>query len=315
MRAHTLLSRRFWDIAGEADLRDALFAAITRRFPTEKIGGNKLLAGLWRVLFYLFRPGRPFIMRLPHYRAWVHPKKGTLTRVILRRGYWEPAETEFFVKHLRRGAFVIDAGANFGHYALVASDIVGPDGLVVAFEPFPRNYDLLTSNVDLLATKNVVTEQAGLAAANGKMDLITDEANPGGHSFNPNLIWQAGAKVEVPVYALDQYLADKGIKRRIDILKSDTQGFEWQLISGARKTILRDKPIVLCEVSPHALVEIGDSYEDLLGFFETAGYSMLLVERRDERIRPIGYDELKKRFENENLEFEDVIFVPEGSAP
>ena len=295
-------------------MRDRIFQAIARRFPTERIGASKFLAGLWRVMFYLFRPSRPFIMRLPHYNAYVHPKKGTLTRVILRRGYWEPAETDFFVSHLKPGGFVVDAGANFGHYALVASNIVGPGGLVVAFEPFPRNYDILAANAALQPVKNIVAEQAGLAAASGTLDLITDEENPGGHSFNPNLIWKAGAKVSVPVYALDDYIREKGISRPLDILKSDTQGYEWRLISGARETILKDRPIVLCEVSPKALAGIGDSHEDLLGFFEEAQYSMLVVESIYE-IRPAGYDELRTRLAGlAELGFLDVIFVPEEKA-
>lgn len=114
-----------------------IFQAIARRFPTERIGASKVLAGLWRILFYLFRPSRPFIMRLPHYNAYVHPKKGTLTRVILRRGYWEPAETEFFVKHLKPGGFIVDAGANFGHYALVAPTWWGRRDLSSPSNPFP----------------------------------------------------------------------------------------------------------------------------------------------------------------------------------
>ena len=295
-------------------LRDAIFAAIARYFPTERIGESRLLAGIWRVLFYLIRPSTPFIMRLPHYRLWVHPTKGTLTRVVLRRGYWEPAETAFFISRLKPGAFVVDAGANFGHYALVASGIAGPEGLVVAFEPFPKNYALLQSNVALLPTGNVVAEQAGLAAASGTMDLITDEGNPGGHSFNPNLIWKEGAKIPVPIYALDDYIEERCAGRKLDMLKSDTQGYEWQLISGARKTILRDKPAVLCEVAPKALAAIGDSHEELLRFFEEAGYSMLIVDRNIERLRPISYTELKRHFDETSREFEDVIFLPPESA-
>ena len=293
-------------------VRDFIFQIIARYFPTERMGNNKLYAAIWRFFFYLLRPSRPFVMRLPHYRALVHPKKGTLTRVILRRGYWEPAETELFTRHLKSGNFVVDAGANFGHYALTASGLVGETGLVIAFEPFPKNYDLLKANAELQPIKNIIAEQAGLSANSGTLDLITDEENPGGHSFNPNLIWKAGEKISVPVYALDDYLKQKNISRRVDILKSDTQGYEWQLISGARETILRDKPIVFCEIAPRALAEIGDSHEVLLDFFESAGYRMYLVDRRIEQIVLIGYDELHHRFAETTSEFEDVVFLPEG---
>lgn len=291
-------------------MRDILFAAIARRFPTERIGNSRLLAAIWRTLFYLFRPTSPFLMRLPNYTAWVHPKKGTLTRVILRRGAWEPLETDFFMSRLKPGSFVVDAGANFGHYALTASGIVGPEGLVIAFEPFPRNFDLLRANAALLPVQNVITEQAGLAETSGTMDLITDEENPGGHSFNPNLIWKAGAKISVPVYALDDYMEERHVNRRLDILKSDTQGYEWRLIRGARKTILRDKPVVLCEVAPAALKAIGDSHEELLRFFEEAGYSMLLIVRHRNELVPFGYEELRRHLAGTGREFEDVIFLP-----
>lgn len=295
-------------------MREVIFAVIARHFPTERIGGSKILAGIWRIFFYLFRPENPFVMRLKHYKAWVHPKKGTLTRVILRRGAWEPLETDFFISRLKPGSFVVDAGANFGHYALVASNLVGPDGLVVAFEPFPRNFELLRANASLLPIQNVVAEQAGLADKSGAMDLITDEENPGGHSFNPNLIWKAGEKISVPVYALDDYIEERCVNRRLDVLKSDTQGYEWRLVSGARKTILRDKPLVLCEVAPAALKEIGDSHQELLRFFEEAGYSILVVDRGKDALVPLGYDALRRHFDETGREFEDVIFLPpEGS--
>jgi len=102
--------------------------------------------------------------------------------------------------------------------------------------------------------------------------------------------------------------------RKLDMLKSDTQGYEWQLISGARKTILHDKPVILCEVAPKALAAIGDSHEELLRFFEEAGYSMLMVDRHIERLKPIGYAELKRHFDETSREFEDVIFLPPETA-
>ncbi|HCX68052.1 MAG TPA: hypothetical protein DHK64_11115, partial [Rhodobiaceae bacterium] len=135
-----------------------------------------------------------------------------------------------------------------------------------------------------------------------------------GHSFNPDLIWKQGSKVSVPIYALDDYIRERGINRRLDVLKSDTQGYEWQLISGARKTILRDKPLVLCEVAPKALKAIGDSHEDLLRFFEEAGYSMLMVDRSRDELMPLGYEALKLHLAETGREFEDVIFLPPAGA-
>ncbi len=181
-------------------MADTLFRLIAARFPTHRMGGRKALAALWRFLFYLLRPRHPFVMRTRDYRLFAHPRKGTLTRAVIRRGYWEPLETEIFRSLLRPGALVIDVGANFGHYALTAANAIGPKGLVIAFEPQPESFALLDANRKLLPQDNLLAVQAGLGAFDGSMEIHTDTANPGGHSFYDwNLRGTAGSSQLVPV--------------------------------------------------------------------------------------------------------------------
>lgn len=131
-------------------MADTPFRFVAARFSTHRMRGSKALATLWRVLFYLLRPRQPFVMRTRDYRLLAHPCKGGLTRAVIRRGYWEALETEIFCGLLRPGGLVIDVGANFGHYALIAANAIGPEGLVVAFEPDPETFALLDANRKLL---------------------------------------------------------------------------------------------------------------------------------------------------------------------
>ena len=135
---------------------------------------DKALAALWRIVFYLLSPNEPFIMRTRDYRLYADPRRDTLTRAVIRRGFWERLQTEAFIGFLAPGALVIDAGANFGHYALTAARFVGRDGLVIAFEPHARTFDLLARNVDLQPHGNVVAERAGLGAEETTLPLTTD---------------------------------------------------------------------------------------------------------------------------------------------
>jgi len=48
---------------------------------------------------------------------------------------------------LCRGCVFIDVGAHVGRYALLASRLVGAEGLVVAVEPVPENYAVLLDNI------------------------------------------------------------------------------------------------------------------------------------------------------------------------
>ena len=90
------------------------------------------------------------MMRTQYYRLWAYPRRGTLTRAVTRRGHWEPEETPEFVRFIRAGDFVIDAGANFGHYTFTAAQLVGPAGLVIGFEPHPDVFKLLAANAALM---------------------------------------------------------------------------------------------------------------------------------------------------------------------
>ncbi len=292
-------------------MADTLFRLIAARFPTHRMGGRKALAALWRFLFYLLRPRHPFVMRTRDYRLFAHPRKGTLTRAVIRRGYWEPLETEIFRSLLRPGALVIDVGANFGHYALTAANAIGPKGLVIAFEPQPETFALLDANRKLLPQDNLLAVQAGLGAVDGSMEIHTDTANPGGHSFYDwNLRGTAGSSHLVPVQALDSFLSERVHDRAVNVIKIDVQGFEMEVLRGAVRTIERDKPAVLCEVTPEVLHRAGSGVEELLGFFRTLGYRAEVLLTGDGRVQTMDYPELFEFFGRSEAEYHDVLFRP-----
>jgi len=64
-------------------------------------------------------------------------------------GAYEPPVTQIFTRLLRPGATVVDLGANWGYFTLMAAQLAGPGGRVLALEPDPRMFDLLERNVRL----------------------------------------------------------------------------------------------------------------------------------------------------------------------
>ena len=54
--------------------------------------------------------------------------------------------TRFFIRHLENEDFVLDIGAHFGFYTLLAAEIVGPKGLVWSFEPSKATFEILQNN-------------------------------------------------------------------------------------------------------------------------------------------------------------------------
>lgn len=56
----------------------------------------------------------------------------------------------------RRDEMFIDIGAHIGKYALRVAKIVGDEGMVLAVEPHPINYQTLVRNIELNKIRNVI---------------------------------------------------------------------------------------------------------------------------------------------------------------
>ena len=68
----------------------------------------------------------------------------------------------------REGDIIIDAGAYFGYFTILAAKKVGKTGKVIAFEPDPRNYKILQKNVAAAGLNNVIIVKKALFNKNTK---------------------------------------------------------------------------------------------------------------------------------------------------
>lgn len=69
-----------------------------------------------------------------------------------------------FKSLLKKGMYVVDAGANSGWFTLNACHAVGERGKVFAFEPDEQNFKALTENIKLNQYTNVQAFQVALSA-------------------------------------------------------------------------------------------------------------------------------------------------------
>tara|TARA_B100001094_G_C18089379_1_gene749571 strand:- start:228 stop:1121 length:894 start_codon:yes stop_codon:yes gene_type:complete len=296
-------------------MRNRLFSIIANAYPTDRMGKNKILASIWRILFYALMPSQPFVMKTEHYKIKAYPNKGTLTRAVIRRGYWEQLETSSFIHHLQPGSLVIDVGANFGHYALVASKFVGKTGKILAFEPSAEGFQLLQSNISLLTFQNVIAVQAGLSDENCAMNLCIDRCNPGGHSYTKKNVREVGGKQTTPVYSLDKYLSNNQIPPPVDLIKIDVQGFEAKVIRGAVQTIQRDHPVIFCEVTPEATKNSGDDFLELFDFFKKEKYTIQYIDIKKKQLEDASYKKASYILSQPDHEYADLIFIPPQPSP
>lgn len=175
---------------------------------------------------------------------------------------------------------VIDVGANIGFYTAFMANIVGEKGRVYAFEPSPHNFNLLKKYNN---NNNVTLVQAAVGDTTGEIVLyVSDKLNVDHQTYETDEIRE---KVNVLSYRLDDYLKNE----KVDFIKMDIQGFEYQALLGMKNILRNNANIkVLMEFWPYGLIKAGSSVEKLLTFLHELDFQTELLERNSrEKMPPI----------------------------
>jgi FkbM family methyltransferase len=179
----------------------------------------------------------------------------------------EPELTAEFLNLLQPNELIVDAGAHWGLYTLMAG-LAGCS--VVAFEPSSSNRARLIWNI----------ERAGLGA---RVDVRSEAlwsntgtlrfGDYGGDLWGRSMMAGIGSEVAdsdrlVPTLTLDD------LKVSPHIVKLDIEGAELAALHGASGTLRRARPTLLVEVHPSQLERLGDSVHSLKGLLTEAEYDV-----------------------------------------
>ena len=198
--------------------------------------------------------------------SWQHGLKRIYFARQIKKNKFLTDEPEFQILHelISTGDWVIDIGANVGHYTKRLSELVGDKGRVIAVEPVPTTFSLLSSNIQLFNNQNVSLLNVA----------ISNEINLVGMSipkFSTGLInyYQAhlspinGSDFSVLAIPLDPLF----LLQRITLIKIDAEGHEPHVLEGLRGIIEKYKPVLIVETGSKDLLNdigiTGYKYEKL----------------------------------------------------
>jgi FkbM family methyltransferase len=160
-------------------------------------------------------------------------------------GYYEPITTLAARELVRPGATFIDAGANIGFYSLVLS-LCQPDLPVIAFEPNPKIFRLLQSNVRLNRFDHVCCHPVALSDHDGSAILYLTDSDM---SASLESDFQPGTEaVEITTSTLDSYLTRQPVNGAL-LMKVDVEGHEASFFRGATETLQKRRPDIICEIT------------------------------------------------------------------
>ena len=227
----------------------------------------RLRAGLWRFHTLRFSEGvfgpaaAPCVLhrRLFGFRLAVDVARSNAQRLLFLEGERFVGERALVRRLLAPGMAAVDVGANIGYYLLLIESAVGAAGSVVCFEPDPGNLQELRRNLDANAFGNARVVAAAVGAADGAATLRS--------GINAAVAADGTGDCEVPLVCLDSALGG-----RVDFLKIDVEGYEGQVLDGARRLLAEQRPALFLEVHPGFLAA-PHTTDGILGRLAEAGYA------------------------------------------
>jgi FkbM family methyltransferase len=194
----------------------------------------------------------------------------------------------------------LDIGANIGQNASIMALMVGSHGRVVAFEPGPTAWEMLTRNVERWAAFElapITVIRKGLSSRIGD-GLLRESLDLGGFSLEddaPSEVMVArehSRGIRVELTTLDDFLSQSA---KIGLTKIDVEGHELAVLEGSKRILeqrlVRD--IVFedfCpQPSPVTLLLQAAGYE-VLALLPTWRKPMLLTQKQLSEWRRPDYD-------------------------
>jgi FkbM family methyltransferase len=187
------------------------------------------------------------------------------------QAHWHDKDITMFRSLLAPGRTAIDVGANLGFTTTMLASVVGPAGRVLAFEPSPRVYAKLRKTVEANHLSQVVTFNLACGSSTSVQTLHAVNRSSG----NASILGEGAATASVDVVRLDD--VDEVWERPISLIKIDTEGYEPEVLTGARRLIEEQHPILYLEMGGDYLRSTRRSIELLSGY----GYGTQHVAETD----------------------------------
>jgi FkbM family methyltransferase len=206
-----------------------------------------------------------------------------IERDLLLFGAFERELHDFIASTLCEGAVFLDVGANVGCYSLQAASLAGPAGRIFSFEPSPPVLERLRRNVDLNGFSNITPCGCALGGASARRLLYLETGNEGYSNAIASLHpsgWHGSRDNtrEIQVRTMDEWFQESGLPR-LDLVKIDVEGAEFEVLEGARQTLASHQPTIAMEVCEHTYAAAGRHPAMLSGFFDALRYKTERLDR------------------------------------
>ncbi|MHA4808316.1 FkbM family methyltransferase [Flavitalea flava] len=202
---------------------------------------------------------------------------------IFVNGIYEEATSGFFVNRLPEGGVFLDLGANIGTISIPLRR-QRKDVRIVCVEAAPWLFGYLQRNLSQNGFGDVhAVNKALYYKDNEELNFYSPDEKFGKGSLSPVFTKEG---VKVITITVDTLVKELNL-HKVDIIKIDVEGYEYQVFKGAEELLKReDAPDILFEFADWAEELAGLSKGSAQSLLKEWGYSLSIFDD-DGRMRPI----------------------------
>ncbi|MEM4004920.1 MAG: FkbM family methyltransferase [Desulfurococcaceae archaeon] len=217
---------------------------------------------IWFAGFCVRRIGKIVQSKLPGGIIAIQPFERDIA-VITREIFVEQVYDRFY--RLQNDDIVVDIGAHVGLFTLKVAKSVK---LVVAVEPHPFNYRLLTMNIAFNKLENVIPVKLALSNYSGKDKLYLRSTAT--HTLRSDMWTRTCETLKVKVETLDR-LIDELRLNKVTFIKIDVEGAELDVLKGSQRVLTENDRLFLAIAAYHYPEEV----LEVVKYLRTRGFKVL----------------------------------------
>lgn len=239
---------------------------------------SRVVRVICKELFRFFL--RIFPIKINNYWLYLSPRNVELV-VSIFKGTYDRESTAFFSKVIQPGWTIIDIGAYIGYYTIHFSKLAGSKGKIIAFEPDSNNLSILQKNLKLQKINNVEIRRMALGDRKRMIKLYID--GPHTTLIKKNIKFIKEIK-RMQMDTLDNLLKNQ----KADLIKIDTQGYDFEVLQGARK-ILQSNPRIIIHLEFWPTSPTPGNPKDFkeLIFLRDLGFKIFMMEQKKDYSKDI----------------------------
>ncbi|MGB0408901.1 MAG: FkbM family methyltransferase [Opitutales bacterium] len=239
--------------------------------------------------------------------------------MIYLRGAFEPELNRFLRSQLKPGDTVLDIGANVGAHSLTMARAVGKEGAAYAIEATEYAYSKLKNNIGLnpdigasirplhcMLLAELPDDHANNDAVSlpSSWPFATQEPRHGTHQ---GVYKGVGAARRLTLDAL----TDECGLTRLDWVKIDVDGNEWDVLAGGKATLSTLKPCLIMEAAlDYNEADDIKSFKNIHKLLGDLGYTLFRLSGEALPLSMEGLSRIIPRGSSMN-----VLALPQGTTP